>query len=136
MTAQAAYQTGTRDRRIDELTGDRHQVVSWQQERRAQFHHDELFHRRERRVQRERTMRAVGRTVAVLLANRLSRDIVEPGKFSLGQRGGSNFLAYQMGCTSLAVQGLCHEIGGQLSLMNSVRKTRLALKSGQLRMGT
>jgi hypothetical protein len=67
---------------------------------------------------------------------RLRSSVVEPRQRSLGKRGRSNFLAYQVGCTSLAVEGLGHEIGGQLSLMNSVRKTRLALKSGQLRMGT
>jgi hypothetical protein len=34
------------------------------------------------------------------------------------------------------VQGLGHEVSNELSVVNSVRKTCLALKSGQLRMGT
>jgi hypothetical protein len=82
-------------------------------------------------------MGAVDRTIAVPpFGNGLPRDIVETGKFSLRQRGSSDFLAYQMGSRSLAVQGLSHEIGSQLWLMSSVRKTCLALKNGQLRKGT
>jgi hypothetical protein len=69
-------------------------------------------------------------------ADGLSSNIVEPSQRSLGERGSPNFLPYQMVSASLAVQSLGHEISCRLSLENSVRKTCLALKSGQLRMGT
>jgi hypothetical protein len=82
-------------------------------------------------------MGTVDRTVAILpFPDRLSGHVVQPCQFNLGKRGGANFFSYQMGRAGLAVQGLGHELNCRLSLENSVRKTCLALKNGQLRIGT
>lgn len=69
-------------------------------------------------------------------ANRLPADVVKPGQFSRGERRVSNLFPYQAGGARLAVQGLDHEIGNRVSLRYSVQKRCLALKRGQLRMGT
>jgi len=56
MAAQTAPQASTGDGRIDELACNRQQVVSGQQERFAQLYDDKFLIRRQRRVQRDRTM--------------------------------------------------------------------------------
>ena len=137
MATQATAQAGAGDGLIDELARDRQQVVGGQQECPAQLHDEQLLSWRQRRVHRVRTVGTVCWTCAILpFPDRLPGDIVEPGQRCLGERGVSNFLAYQVSRSGLAVQGLGHEMDSGLSLLNSVRKTCLALKSGQLRMGT
>ena len=137
MTPQTAPQASTGDGWIDEFARDRHQVVSGQQKRPAQLHDDQFLCWAQRCVHHVGTMGTVHRTFAILpFPDRLSRDIVVPGQSSLGERGSLNFLTYQVGCASLAVQGLCHDIGNGLSLVSSVRKMCLALKKGHLLMGT
>ena len=59
MTPQAAPQASTGDGRIDEFARDRHQVVSEQQERPAQFHDDQFLGWRQRGVHRIGTMGTV-----------------------------------------------------------------------------
>ena len=82
-------------------------------------------------------MRTIDWTFAILpFANRLSSDVVKPCQSCLGERGRANFLAYEVSSARLAVQGLGHGFSCRWSLMSSVRKTCLALKRGQLRMGT
>ena len=137
MTAQAAPQAGTGDRGIDELTRDCKQVIGGQQQRLAQRHHDQLLCRRERGVHRDRIVGTVNRAVAILpLTNRLARDIVEPRQGGLRQRRGTDLFADQVGGTRLAMEGLCHEVAGWGVVDCIVRKAFLALKRGQLRMGT
>ncbi|ATC76689.1 hypothetical protein BG257_18925 (plasmid) [Proteus mirabilis] len=137
MAAQATSQAGTRDGWIDELARDRQQVVRGQQQRLAQLHHDELLLGRERRVHLVRRMRLVFRRLAVLpLSDGLAGDVVHPGQFGLRERRVPDFLTDQVGSTGLAVQCLGHRVASEESDWNSVRKTCLALKSGQLRMGT
>ena len=134
MAAQATPQAGSGDGRIDEITRDSKQVVSGQQERLAQCHHDQFLCRR---VHRNRVVRTVDRTIAILpLTNRLTREIVEPRQSGLRQRRGTDLFADQVGGTRLAMQGLCHEVVGGGVVDCIVRKASLALKSGQLRMGT
>jgi len=50
MAAQATPEAGTRHGGIDELARDRQQVIRGQQQRLAQFDHNKLLLRRERRV--------------------------------------------------------------------------------------
>ena len=137
MAAQAAPQTSARDGWIDELTRDRQQVVGGQQQGFAQLNHDQFLLWCERRFQRLWTMRTIVRAVAILpFPDRLPRDVVESGQLSLWQRRFLDFLADQVGRSRLAVEGLGHQATSKRSDWNSVRKTCLALKSGQLRMGT
>ena len=82
-------------------------------------------------------MGAVDRTFTILpFSDRLSSNVVEPRELGLRQSRAPDFLSDQMGRSSLAVQGLGHEVSSELSMVNSVRKTCLALKSGQLQMDT
>ena len=82
-------------------------------------------------------MRLVFRRLAVLpLPDRLAGDVVHPRQFGLRERRVSDFLTDQVGSAGLAVQCLGHRVASEKSDWNSVRKTCLALKSGQLRMGT
>ena len=137
MAAQAAPQTSARDGWIDELTRDRQQVVGGQQQGLAQFDDDPFLLWRERRFQRLWTMRTIVRAVAILpFPDRLPRDVIEPGQFGLWQRRFLDFLADQVGRSCLAVEGLGHQATSERSDWNSVRKACLALKSGQLRIGT
>jgi hypothetical protein len=90
-----------------------------------------------RRVERLRTVRAVDRAVAILpFPDRLTSDVVEPIQLCLGQRRILDLSPDQACSTGLAVQRLSHRNIGEKSGWCSVRKTCLALKSGQLRMGT
>ena len=118
------------------ITCDRQQVVRWQQQRLAQLHHDELLLGRQCRVHLVRSVRPVLRRVPVLpLPDGLAGHVVQPGQFSLRWCRVPDFLTDQMRGTGLAVQCLCHRIASERSDWNSVRKTYLALKSGQLRIG-
>ena len=118
MAAQAAPQAGAGDGRINKLTCDCKQVVGGQQERLAQRYHDQFLCGRERGVHRDRIVRSVHRAIAILpLANRLARDIIEPREGRLRQRRGTDLFTDQVGCTRLAMQGLCHEVAGGLSLI-------------------
>ena len=78
----------------------------------------------------------VRRSFAVLpFSNRLSRDVVESGKWRLGECRSPHFLTDHVRRARLAVLGLGHQIGSRVSLKNSVPKTCVTLKSGQLRIG-
>jgi hypothetical protein len=137
MAAQAAPQASTRNGWIDKLTRDRQQVVGGQQQGLAQLNHDQFLLWCERRFQRLWTMRTIVRAVAILpFPDRLPRDFVEPGQFGLRQRRFLDFLADQVGRSCLSVKCLGHQATSERSDWNSVRKTCLALRSGQLRMGT
>lgn len=81
-------------------------------------------------------MRTIGWAIAILpFSDSLPRDVVEPGQLRLRQRRVLDFFADQVRRSCSAVQGLGHQATSERSGENSVRKTCLALKRGQLRMG-
>lgn len=76
------------------------------------------------------------RQIAVLpLPDSLARDVVQPCQFGLRERRVPNFVADQVSGAGLAVQRLGHWIVRERQGWNSVCKTFLALKNGQLRKG-
>ena len=84
MAAQATSQPGTRDGRIDELACDRQQVIRRQQQRLAQFHHDEFLLGRQRCIHLVWSVRFIFRRIAVLpFPDGLTRDVVNPRQLGL-----------------------------------------------------
>ena len=136
VAAQAPVQTRAGNVGIDEFTRHRQQVVQRQQHHAPQLDNQHFLGRRQRRMQRVRTVRAVLRiSTAFPLSGRRHGDVVLVGQLCQRCLGGMDFSACAGRCAGSRMdlaQGRCSRLNESMTSRINSR----ALNKGQLRTGT